>query len=41
MQKKAMLPLISFDVVVNVYMTVLFILPLRSKFGRRIRIPVH
>lgn len=32
MQKIAMLPLIVFEVVVNVYLTLLFILPLRSKF---------
>lgn len=31
MQKIAMLPLITFEVVVNIYLTLLFILPLRSK----------
>lgn len=32
MQKTAMLPLITFEVVVNVYLTLLFVLPLRSKY---------
>jgi hypothetical protein len=31
MQKIAMLPLIIFEVIVNIYLTLLFILPLRSK----------
>ncbi|KAL3425513.1 hypothetical protein PVAG01_02304 [Phlyctema vagabunda] len=33
MEKKAMIPLIAFDVVVNVYLTVLFIIPLRSQYS--------
>ncbi|KAK7715522.1 hypothetical protein SLS57_006909 [Botryosphaeria dothidea] len=33
MQKKAMLPLIVFDVVINVYLTALFIIPLRLLFS--------
>jgi hypothetical protein len=32
MQKIAMLPLIAFEVVVNIYLTLLFILPLRRTF---------
>jgi hypothetical protein len=31
MQKIAMLPLITFEVVVNIYLTLLFIMPIRSK----------
>lgn len=31
MQKKSMIPLISFDAVVNIYLTILFIIPLKSK----------
>lgn len=38
MQKIAMLPLIIFEVVVNIYLTLLFILPLRSKFILRLAI---
>ncbi|KAH7028312.1 hypothetical protein B0J12DRAFT_350320 [Macrophomina phaseolina] len=33
MQKKAMLPLITFDVVINVYLTALFIIPLRRLYS--------
>lgn len=33
MQKIAMLPLITFEVVVNVYLTLLFVLPLRSLYS--------
>ncbi|OJD37799.1 ring finger domain protein [Diplodia corticola] len=33
MQKKAMMPLIIFDVVINVYLTALFIIPLRRLFS--------
>lgn len=33
MQKKAMLPLIVFDVVINVYLTALFIIPLRRLYS--------
>ena len=32
MERKALLPLIVFDVIVNVYLTVLFLLPLRCEF---------
>ena len=32
MQKIAMLPLITFEVVVNIYLTLLFVLPLRSTY---------
>lgn len=38
MQKIAMLPLIIFEVVVNIYLTLLFILPLRSKCILRLAI---
>lgn len=31
MEKRAMMPLIIFDAVVNLYLNVLFIIPLRSK----------
>jgi hypothetical protein len=31
MQKKSMLPLIIFDAVVNLYLTMLFVIPLRSE----------
>jgi len=33
MERKALLPLIVFDVIVNVYLTVLFLLPLRCKYS--------
>jgi hypothetical protein len=33
MERKAMLPLITFDVIVNVYLTLLFILPLRNLYS--------
>lgn len=32
MKSVAMIPLISFDFVVNVYLTILFLIPLKSKF---------
>ncbi|KAK0660026.1 hypothetical protein DIS24_g3746 [Lasiodiplodia hormozganensis] len=35
MQKKAMMPLIIFDVVINVYLTALFIIPLRRLYSYR------
>ncbi|KAK7536073.1 uncharacterized protein J3D65DRAFT_677818 [Phyllosticta citribraziliensis] len=37
MEKKAMMPLIIFDVVVNVYLTSLFLLPLRQLYSYRER----
>ncbi|KAK7621600.1 hypothetical protein IWX48DRAFT_411693 [Phyllosticta citricarpa] len=37
MEKKAMMPLIVFDVVVNVYLTSLFLLPLRQLYSYRER----
>lgn len=43
MKSLAMIPLISFDTIVNVYLTVMFLIPLRSKLslavGRRRRRP--
>ncbi|KAF3004759.1 hypothetical protein E8E13_000933 [Curvularia kusanoi] len=33
MQKKAMLPLIVFEVIVNVYLTMLFVLPMRGNYS--------
>ncbi|TPX11013.1 uncharacterized protein E0L32_008050 [Thyridium curvatum] len=35
MQKGAMIPLISFDIVVNVYLTILFLIPLSSMYSFR------
>jgi len=35
MQRVAMIPLITFDLLVNVYLTVLFLLPLRTLYGFR------
>lgn len=32
MEKISLIPLISFDVLINVYLTALFLVPLRSKF---------
>ncbi|KAF9634788.1 hypothetical protein BFW01_g5683 [Lasiodiplodia theobromae] len=37
MEKRAMMPLITFDVVVNVYMTILFIVPLRQLYSYKNR----
>jgi hypothetical protein len=31
MQNVSMIPLISFDAVVNIYLTILFLIPLKSK----------
>jgi hypothetical protein len=33
MEKVAMIPLISFDAVVNVYLTVMFLIPLKSEWS--------
>lgn len=34
MKKVSMIPLIAFDAVVNVYLTILFLIPLKSKLSR-------
>jgi hypothetical protein len=37
MKKVSMIPLIAFDAVVNVYLTILFLIPLKSKSSREDR----
>jgi hypothetical protein len=37
MKKVSMIPLIAFDAVVNVYLTILFLIPLKSKSPREDR----